>query len=206
MRQVGEFPYFSQWPPGCRNGEILDGTLDPVDDPDWALSGAGCRSEYDFWSWHACGMACTQGVLSRFGFGVPSLVGLAREVWAAGGYRATDRGLFGLIYAPYVEWLACRWGVSSRVAAPCGVEELSGFVAAGGLAVASVHPSIRYAPAVPPAQGGHLVLVWAATGGGVSFDNPSGDSPETQRVVNMPVDVFSQYWAGRAILINNPTT
>lgn len=197
-------PYFSQWSSAAVNEAIIDGDLVPVADRDWAASGATSAQEYDFWSWHACGVACTQGVLARTGYEVPLLVPLAREIYSAGGYRATDRGLLGLIYAPYVQYLHSRWGLDARVAAPCSVADVCDFVDTGGLAVASVHPSIRYAPAMPPGRGGHLVLVTGARGGLISFDNPSGVCASTWRVDGMERSVFGQYFAERAILINSP--
>lgn len=197
-------PYFSQWSSAAVNAAIIDGDLVPVADPDWATSGATSAEEYDFWSWHSCGVACTQGALARTGHEVPLLVPLAREIYSAGGYQATNLGLVGLIYAPYVRYLHSRWRLDVQVAAPCSLADLCDFVAAGGLAMASVHPSIRYAPALPPTRGGHLVLVTGAAGDRISFDNPSGVCASTWRVDGMQRSVFAQYFAERAVLITNP--
>lgn len=203
MHTFGQPPYCAQWASASWVSDFLTGARRVVDDPLWADFGAQSPQEYEFWSWHACGMACTWSVLSAVYGQSPPVVQLARQVWGAGGYQAAPSGVRGLVYAPYVEYLKARWGIHAQVAAPCLTSHLASVVAGGAWALASVHPSIRRAPALPPSRGGHLVLVFASADGALTFHNPSGTSPETQRSARLPVEVFDQFYAGRAVVLHS---
>ncbi|MNH40655.1 hypothetical protein D3C79_1020110 [compost metagenome] len=67
--------------------------------------------------------------------------------------------------------------------------------------MASVHPGIRRPDRAPPQRGGHLVLVTAVDADGVTFHNPSGDSPATRQQVRLPLNIFDRFFAGRGIAI-----
>jgi hypothetical protein len=128
---------------------------------------------------------------------------LAKELLAAGAYRhREDGGLDGLIYAPFVGYLATAWSIDAEVAAPLSVNDLIQAVGAGTWVIASVSPQIRQRDAATPRQrGGHLVLVHGAGDDGVVFHNPSGDTPATQRSAGVTRDRFSSFFAGRGIII-----
>ncbi|MFH9614259.1 hypothetical protein ACH4MM_11140 [Streptomyces pratensis] len=80
-------------------GAIVEGGLDPAEDPRWADSGAASPAEYARWAGHLCGMACLSMAL---GAGSPSLFAL-RD--GASEYEActedADGVIKGLVYAPF---------------------------------------------------------------------------------------------------------
>jgi hypothetical protein len=197
----------AQWESPERIADILAGRLDARDDPRWAASGAPDRDSYAYWSWRCCGMACLRSVLLARDGVAPGTAALAEEMLAAGGYlRRADGGLDGLIYAPFVTWLARRWGLAARVEADLDPGALRSRVAAGDWVVASVHARIREPASAPPATGGHLVLVHGITSTSdgrpaVVFHNPSGDRSVNQAGAVVALDDFARFFAGRGVVI-----
>ncbi|MDL2407655.1 hypothetical protein PY650_18710 [Rhizobium calliandrae] len=68
--------------------------------------------------------------------------------------------------------------------------------------IASVHHSIRWPETEPPARGGHLVLVTALNSGVIRFHNPSGHEAATRENVELPLETFDRFFAGRGIAID----
>lgn len=198
---------------------ILDGDVAARDDPRWANSGAADIDQYEFWSWRCCGMACLRSVLLARSGSAPGTVTLALETLAAGGYRlrygpsgpdeaGVPEGVDGLIYAPFVTYLARRWQITATVEADLSIEALVGHVGRGAWVMASVHPGIRRPELTPPSRGGHLVLVHAMAaqvGGGpvqVVLHNPSGDTAATQADVHVTATDFDRFFAGRGVVFH----
>ncbi len=136
-------------------------------------------------------------VLGARGLPVPLIHAIRRGVQAQGGYvEEPEGGIRGLIYAGAVAWLAGQ-GIAARI-----LLDLTAADIPEGLFIASVHPGIRQPDAVPPGQGGHLVLVFGRdAAGALRFHNPSGDTLATQQDARLPPARFDRFFAGRGILI-----
>ncbi|CAM5575467.1 hypothetical protein SMICM304S_11699 [Streptomyces microflavus] len=65
-----QVPVHTQFASAELVGAIVEGGLDPAEDPGWAESGAGSREEYARWAGHLCGMTCLRMAL---GADAPSL-------------------------------------------------------------------------------------------------------------------------------------
>jgi hypothetical protein len=193
-------PFLGQWESARRIGAILSGALRAEDDPLWPRSGAAGAADYARWADHLCGVACLRMALAARGIAPPRAFDLARELTARGGYAVQpDGAIRGLVYAPAVTWLREAHGIAAEVRVDLPAEAIAGLVAAGGMVIASVHPSIRRPEGTPPARGGHLVLVFGVAGGSLRFHNPSGDTPASQQDARLPVADFARFHAGRGI-------
>ncbi|SCD91962.1 hypothetical protein F558DRAFT_01921 [Streptomyces sp. AmelKG-A3] len=70
-------------------GAIVEGGLDPAEDPGWADSGAASPAEYARWAGHLCGMTCLRMTL---GAGAPPLFALRDGALAYGAYTEDPDG------------------------------------------------------------------------------------------------------------------
>ncbi|MFL1462882.1 hypothetical protein ACI6QG_11805 [Roseococcus sp. DSY-14] len=172
------------------------------DDPAWAQTGARSRAEYARWANHLCGMACLQMALGALGRPVPTIHALRRAVQRLGGYELQQDGsIRGLVYAGAVAWLR-RQGIPAEIILDQPAAAIPGWLAAGRLYVASVHPAIRTPAADPPQTGGHLVLVFGTDRQGrLRFHNPSGHLAATRRDARLDVPSFARFHAERGILL-----
>lgn len=197
-------PYFSQWETRTLTASVLaDGAEAALArDPLWAASGARTVDEYARWGAHVCGMACLKMILAaRTGRAVPTLE-LARACTAHGGYVVDpDGAIRGLIYAPFVRFVAESFGIGARVVTGVDAPGLAAIMERSAFFMASVHPAIRWPGRAPPGRGGHLVLVTAASDDTIVFHNPSGHDRASQEGVALPVAVFGGFFAGRGIAI-----
>lgn len=129
----------------------------------------------------------------------------AEALLEAGAYTVSGDRVHGMVYAPFADLLAKRWGMRAEVAPELGLEELVQEVSSGRAVVASVHPHIRHATAEssphPPRRGGHLVTVWEAPNGQLLFTNPSGLSGRSQ-IALLPEEIFDLYYARRGIVVD----
>ncbi len=181
---------------------IVRGQILAREDPAWASSGAESPDEYEYWGRRMCGVACLRSILSVRGLTPPPAVVAAKALLAAGCYRRRgDGGLDGLIYTPFVRYLASEWSIDAEVAAPLSVADLVGAVDGGATVIASVSFWIRRPEAVARSRGGHLVLVYGLAGGDLVFHNPSGDSAATQAGVRLGVATFEAFYAGRGVIV-----
>ncbi|MGW1815772.1 peptidase [Streptomyces sp. NPDC002125] len=197
------FPAHTQFASPDLVGAIVEGGLDPADDPGWADSGAASPAEYARWAGHLCGMTCLRMAL---GAGAPSLFALRDGALAYDAYTEDAEGVIkGLVYAPFARYAAEVHGLDAvvhRELTPAGILDL---VDGGRTVMASVHYGIRHPDRPAPGRGGHLVLVTSRTadGAGVHFHNPSGTTART-RTAALPVPVFEQFFAGRGVSLPAP--
>ncbi|WP_409491131.1 C39 family peptidase [Amycolatopsis sp. cmx-11-12] len=195
-------PYFSQWESPDLVKAIVTGAMSAADDPRWPESGAVSAREYEFWSWRICGMACLRMLLAQRGQAVPPSVELAKECERFGGYVQHENGVRGLIYAPFLSWVADRFGLTGEVRVDFGVPELRNLVSQGHPVIASVHQTIREPKSSPPARGGHLVLVTAVDESGLYINNPSGFSSGSQHGARVEDEDFERFYAMRAMVFD----
>jgi Peptidase_C39 like family len=203
---VAAVPYFSQWESAELVEDIVTGVLQAREDPLWPRSGARDVAEYEFWSWRTCGIACLRMVLGARGDDVPAAVPLAEECTAAGGYVRHEDRVDGLIYRPFVEWIADRFRLAAEVVPDLPPQDVIGHVDAGGLAMISVHPWVRWPDREPPVKGGHLVLaVGVDDGGRVLLHNPSGIYGESQQLFPVSPEECARFAPGRGVLFGGGT-
>jgi len=198
---VTRVPYFSQFETPRLVEAIVTGALDPREDPAWPSSGARDAEDYARWSRHACGMACLKMILAASrGTVVPTLE-LLRASVPHGCYVESGETIKGLIYAPFVRFVAEEFCLSASVVTGIEAAAIVRVLPRPGYFIASVHPWIRWPEREPPARGGHLVLVLEADAETIVFNNPSGHVAATQAEVRLPVADFQRYFAGRGIAI-----
>jgi hypothetical protein len=200
---VPHVPYFSQWEtPDMTLAVVAEGEVALLRDPLWRNSGAANVEEYAHWAVNSCGMACLKMLLAARTGEIHPVVSLARECEAYGGYVASpDGSIKGLIYAPFVPFVIDRFGLSARIVTRIVACDIQAILADAGFFIASVHYFIRWPERKPPSKGGHLVLVTAAKEGFIRFHNPSGHETAARENVELPVEIFEKFFAGRGIAI-----
>jgi hypothetical protein len=200
-----EVPYFSQWEtPDMTLAVVAEGAQAALlKDPLWASSGARNVEDYARWAGNLCGMACLKMVLAaRTGRTVP-IMDLAMGCKDYGGYvEEADGKIKGLIYAPFVPFVKDRFGLNAKVVTGISVADIGQILTQSEFFIASVHHSIRWSNTEPPSKGGHLVLVMAVNAGAIRFHNPSGHEDATRENVELPLEIFERFFAGRGIAID----
>lgn len=194
-------PFFSQFETPALTARIAAGTFDLREDPAWAASGAADPEEYARWSMHACGMACLRMILAATRGEAPPTLVLLRASLPYGCYVEDGAAIKGLIYAPFVRYVAAEFGLAAEVVTGVEAGDLPALLSRAPFFIASVHPWIRWPAREPPRRGGHLVLVHRADGAEVMFNNPSGDVPASQGDAVLGLRDFARYFAGRGILV-----
>ncbi|MEU5659433.1 peptidase [Streptomyces sp. NPDC047737] len=186
-------------------GAIVEGGLDPAEDPRWADSGAASAAEYARWAGHLCGMTCLRMAL---GTGAPSLFALRDGAARYDAYTEDADGVIkGLVYAPFVRYVSEVHGLDAVVHRELSPAAVLGLLDEGRTVMASVHYGIRHPDRPAPGRGGHLVLLTSRTADGerVHFHNPSGTTSGT-RAATLPVPVFARFFAGRGVSLPGPVT
>ncbi|OWV77928.1 hypothetical protein ATY77_29060 [Rhizobium sp. R634] len=203
MQQSG-VPYFSQWEtPDMTLPVVAEGAQALLGDPLWHHSGAATIEEYVRWAVNVCGMACLKMILAARGEIHPTLE-LARACTAYGGYvvNDVDASIKGLIYAPFVRFVSDRFALGAETMTGVQTTALPDILSKRRFFIASVHPGIRWPEREPPAKGGHLVLVTAASPQTIRFHNPSGHDTASQADVTLPLAVFDRFFANRGISVD----
>ncbi|WP_327304494.1 C39 family peptidase [Streptomyces sp. NBC_01298] len=193
-------PYYSQWESAALVPGFVEGA-DAAGDPLWAGSGADSPEEYAFWAPRMCGVACLRMALGRLGLPVPPSVELVKELCAAGAYVRDGDAVQGLIYQPFAEYVNARWGLDARSEPRLDHGTVRDVLAGGGLAMLSVHWSIRTLVPAGAARGGHLVLAVGATEDAVLVHNPSGFPDGSQAYAPVPWAELDRFYAGRGVLL-----
>ncbi|WP_329212201.1 C39 family peptidase [Streptomyces sp. NBC_00683] len=186
-------------------GAIVEGGLDPAEDPGWADSGAASPAEYARWAGHLCGMTCLRMAL---GPDAPTLFALRDGAIEYGAYTEDAEGVIrGLVYAPFAAYVTEAHGLDATVHRHLSPAGILGLLDDGRSVMASVHYGIRHPELPAPGRGGHLVLLTSRTadGSGVHFHNPSGTTADT-RAAELPLPVFERFFAGRGVSLPGVTT
>lgn len=181
--------------------DFVSGRRTVASDPAWADSGAASPAEYAFWAGRSCGPTCLQMLLGHLGRDVPSLHTIVADCCSVGAFVVDGDQVGGLYYQPFVEYLRTRYGLDATVRADLPLAELTDRLAAGELAIVSVHKRIRYAATAPVDRGGHLVLAYGYADESICFNNPSGHIA-TARRATMHRSRFDRFYAGRGITID----
>ena len=203
MQQSG-VPYFSQWEtPGMTLPVLAEGPQALLGDPLWHQSGAATIEEYARWAVNVCGMACLKMILAARGEIHPTLE-LARACTRHGGYVVDeiDASIKGLIYAPFVRFVAEHFGLGAETVTGVETSALPELLSKRRFFIASVNSGIRWPEREPPSKGGHLVLVTAASPETIRFHNPSGHDAASQADVTLPPAVFDRFFAKRGISVS----
>jgi hypothetical protein len=203
-----DFPYYSQWESPGLVARFLDGSLASEEDPCWRASGARSAAEYAYWARRVCGLACLKMVLAARGAPVPPTMRLVERALAWRAYvplPGTDR-VQGLIYRPFADWVAAEHRITVEVAPDLPATELAARLGPGTVAIASVHPWIRWPARTPPERGGHLVLVTGAAAGELTLNNPSGLPGHSQQGARVGITDFGRFYAGRGMLVTVPVS
>jgi hypothetical protein len=201
-----EFPYYAQWESPELVARFLDGSLGSEQDPRWRDSGARSAAEYAYWARKTCGLACLKMILAAWGAPVPPTMRLVERALAWRAYvplPGTDR-VRGLIYRPFADWVAAEHQIAVEVAPELPAADLAGRLGPGTVAIASVHPWIRWPARTPPERGGHLVLVTGSGAGQLTLNNPSGLPGHSQQGARVTMADFGRFYAGRGMLVTVP--
>lgn len=199
------YPYESQWGDIACNRPLIEEGADPSRFFDWATDGYPSVEEYLFWSHHVCGLASLRSVLRAWTpeHGRIAMFELVRRARRHGALTRDGDAVGGLFYRPFVEWIGEDFGIEGTVHPLVEVEGLLAHVQAGGVAVASVSPEIRYPDRPNARRGGHLVLVHRFDGDRITLHNPSG-VPGTAENAELDLPTFERFFAHRGVTLTPP--
>jgi hypothetical protein len=181
--------------------EFITGRLDAANDPLWQKSGADTPQEYAFWAPRMCGVACLRMALDFWGHPVPPSVPLVQELCEAGAYVRDGDTVKGLIYRPFTEHVAGRWGLEAQSVPDLPANRIPEILGSGHLVLLSVHKTVRTPEVDPPSKGGHLVLAVGASEESVMLHNPSGLPDSSQEFAPVPWARFARFYAGRGVIL-----
>lgn len=200
---IQDVPYFSQWESPELVEQILTNKISAEDDPKWKASGAKNVQEYALWSANACGLACTKMILAKELQTVTPIVELAQKSLKYGVYTQPLQDSVGLLYKPYVEFMAAEFGMSTRVERPLSINQAIFELSQGNYILASVSPKIRNTNDFATDKGGHLVLLlgYDLDKSELYFHNPSGFKNETQSYAKITFADFKKFFGERGVIV-----
>lgn len=165
-------PFVSQWGDLACNWRFLVAGGDPAAIHDWRADGYDSVGSYRRWSRNTCGLACLEEILLARDGKPPfptkrALIDRAMERGVirvvSGDPSGEDFDTTGIVYAPFVEWVAQDFGLHAVSRPDLPIEEAARLVAGGDwYAVLSVSYEIRRPLCTPTHTGGHLVLAFDA--------------------------------------------
>jgi hypothetical protein len=210
-----KLPYYPQFASPELIYSYIHEDFDGRDDPRWRDYGTEDIEEYLFWCSRACGIACFKMSLEALTTlpRLPTMIQLIRQGVALGGYIVhNEQGALvdlGWFYQPLVN-LGENYGLHGHVCKTFTIDEICSYLATGSLVIASVSPEIGERDTDTPItkRGGHLVLVhgfeWSQQGcKAFLVHNPSGRFPELQANAVIPVNLFSEAFAGRGLVFKS---
>ena len=181
--------------------------LEPIDDSNWADTGATSSERYAVWAFTMCGMASFSMVLAHFKNKTEKPAVLAEDALNHNVYYEENNGtLSSMQYREFADWIT-QYDLQAKVISRLSVRGIQYALSHGKLAIVSVNPNIRGYDTAPARQkGGHLVLVtgYDREKKTISINNPSGFvSNDTQVNHNIPLQEFDAFYAGRGIILSN---
>ena len=194
-------PYHSQWMSADLVPEFIAGARSAEDDPLWPKSGADTPDEYAFWAPRMCGVACLRMALEYWERPVSPPVPLVRDLVDAGAYVREGDRVKGLIYQPFADYVTGRWGLRVQAEPELPAARVRDFLTGGGLAMLSVHKTIRTLDPVPPSKGGHLVLAVGCDAETLLIHNPSGLPGTSQEFAPVRWNALGRFYAGRGVTL-----
>lgn len=200
-----DVPYVCQFSIPENAEPTLKKTLVPVEDPEWAASGATSPKRYSDWAFTMCGMASTAMILDYFLNSKLLPAVLAEDALLHQVYTNESASISDMRYRQYVTWVSNQ-GLRATFYTRLSVRGLEHALTNGKLAIVSVNPNIRGFDTAPLTQkGGHLVVVtgYDLNDKTITINNPSGfSSSNTQHHHKLPLEVFEKYYAGRGIILS----
>ncbi|VVE54561.1 hypothetical protein PPN31114_04938 [Pandoraea pneumonica] len=198
-------PYRSQWASPELNERIVNGSIDPCDDPMWTLSGFSSATEYRFWARRICGIACLESILDFLSIPHGTRYEMVREALSFGAYiRHDDNSVTGLIYRPFCDWVRARYQLDVDVYEHTPLSNVAKAISPSCMAFASVSSEIRN-PTTPNARkGGHLILIHGTDPENILFHNPSG-VPPYQANVSLRIKEAERFFARRGMFVSIPS-
>jgi hypothetical protein len=150
---------------------VTQGASALLGDPLWRESGAATVEEYARWASNICGMACLKMVLAARG-DIHRTIDLARACTAFGGYvvNEADRSIKGLIYAPFVTFVAETFGLKAETITNLPTSDIPALLQSRTYFMASVNSQIRWPDREPTSNGCKLA--------NHSFSQPVRSRPE----------------------------
>lgn len=200
---IKNVPYFSQWESPELVEDILSGTHDAKNDPNWQQSGAENLEEYAAWSASGCGMACLKMIVAHKTNKILPLVELGKRCASYGGYTLPVETSVGLAYEPFTRFVKEEFNLNAKSVLPLLFEEIIEELSKNNYVIASVSPKIRHVDSNPKARGGHLILV---LGYDINkklfyFHNPSGFKKETQEYATISFSNFKKFFGHKGIVV-----
>lgn len=197
-------PYRSQWASPELNEGIIQGVIDPCDDPMWRLSGFPSAADYRFWARRICGIACLESILDFLSIPHGTRYEMLGEALSFGAYiKHDDNSVKGLIYRPFCNWVRERFHLGVTVYEHTPLHHVAKAISASCMAIASVSSEIRNPTAPNARKGGHLILIHGSDPDHILFHNPSGVSPY-QADVRLPISEAERFFAQRGMLVSIP--
>lgn len=208
-------PYYSQWESAQLVNQFLKYQELPRNDPQWKNSGANSPLEYEFWSYHLCGIACFKMIVKKiFNINIKTIV-TAKESVSFGCYKPQNIPLTnkysthpshidGLYYKPFSKYIRKKWNLHAEVHSHLSLKHIKHMISSNKHLIISVDPRIREGKTIPnPQPGGHLVVVTGYNDNleQISIHNPSGYYPHTQTNHQVDYEIFNQLCAFRGISI-----
>lgn len=210
-----KLPYYPQFASPELIYSYIHEDFDGRYDPRWRDYGTEDIEEYLFWCRRACGIACLKMSIEALTTQpqLLTMIELIRQGLTLGGYIVhNEQGELvnlGWFYQPLVK-LGEDYGLHGHVYKTLTLDEMCSHLAAGSLVIASVSPEIgeRDTDMGITKRGGHLVLVhgfeWSQQGcKALLLHNPSGRFPELQANAVIPINRFSEGFAGRGFVFES---
>ena len=203
-----DIPYFSQWENKELVKDIVEKKVEAIDDKLWQSSGAKSKEEYNFWSWHMCGMACLKMILKKETGKIYPIIKLGKKATKHNTYIVQNNDIAGLFYQPFCQFLKREFNITCSYAPHMSLKRVLHEFSNDNYVITSVHPSIRYAKNKrekhsKTLRGGHLVLVtgYDLEKKKIYFHNPSGFYQYSQKNFGLDFYKFKKYFAFRGIIL-----
>lgn len=211
-----KIPYYSQWESPQLVNRFLQQEILPRHDRLWKNSGALNPLEYEFWSYHICGIACLKMIVSKIRGIEFKTVSTAKETVSFGcykpqpitltsSYRTHPSHIDGVFYKPFCKYIQKKWNLHAQVHQHLSYDRVKYLLASNKFLIISVDPRIREGKMKStPKPGGHLVVVtgFDTQSNQIIIHNPSGLYPNSQQNHAVSLKIFNQLFAQRGISIS----